>query len=117
MTHYTGSCHCGAVRYSAEADIQGVMECNCSHCSKKGFLLAFIPASDFTLETPDAPLSEYRFNKMHIAHKFCPTCGVEAFAHAKHPVTGVDTVALNVRCLKDVDISRFPVKQVDGASL
>lgn len=117
MTRYSGACHCGAIAFTAEADIDQVMECNCSHCSKKGFLLAFIPATNFTLETPGAPLSEYRFNKKHIAHLFCPACGVEAFARAKHPVTGVDTVALNVRCLQNVDIARFRVARVDGASL
>jgi hypothetical protein len=117
MTRYSGACHCGALAFAAEADIQSVMECNCSHCSKKGFLLAFIPAANFTLETPDAPVSEYRFNKKHIAHLFCPTCGVEAFARGKHPATGAEMVAINVRCLKDVDVAAFPVTHVDGASL
>ena len=36
---YLGSCHCGAIQFEVEApkDLQ-VDECNCSICSKAGFL-------------------------------------------------------------------------------
>ena len=47
---YEGGCHCGAVRFSCEADLSTVLECNCSHCLKKGFLLAFVSLSDPTGE-------------------------------------------------------------------
>ena len=35
---YTGGCHCGRVRYEVTTDLATVMECNCSHCSKRGML-------------------------------------------------------------------------------
>ena len=42
---YTGSCHCGAVTFTVAADAPTeAMSCNCSHCSRKGFLLTFVPA-------------------------------------------------------------------------
>lgn len=118
MTTHAGSCHCGAVTFEADVDLSApVLSCNCSHCSRKGFLLSFIPADSFTLKTPDAPLTEYRFNKEHIAHLFCPTCGVEAFARGNHPVTKAAIVAVNVRCLAGVDIDALTLKKVDGAKL
>ncbi|HEV7694564.1 MAG TPA: GFA family protein [Hyphomonadaceae bacterium] len=114
MTIHSGSCHCGAVKYEADVDLaQPVMSCNCSHCSRKGFLLTFIAPEKFDLKTPDAPLSEYKFNKHNIAHLFCPTCGVEAFARGTRP-DGQSRIAVNVRCLPDVDIETLKVQKVDG---
>jgi hypothetical protein len=117
MTTHSGSCHCGAVKFEADLDLsQPVNSCNCSHCSRKGFLLAFIPAATFR-QTTDAPLTEYRFNREHIAHQFCPTCGVQAFAKGKHPATGLDIVAVNVRCIPGVDLDALTINKVDGAKL
>lgn len=101
---YTGGCHCGAVRYEVEADLTHTIECNCSHCSMKGFILSFVPADQFTLLTPEAPLTEYQFNKHHIHHLFCPVCGVESFAHGKGP-DGTEMYSVNARCLDGVDIT------------
>jgi hypothetical protein len=110
-----GGCHCGAVRFSADADLSTVIECNCSHCSRKGLLLAFTPRENFTLEQGEASLSEYRFNKRVIAHQFCKVCGVQPFAFAKDP-KGVDTAAINVRCVDGVDLATLKRTPYDGAS-
>lgn len=113
MQTHTGGCHCGAVRFTAEAEIENVISCNCSHCAKKGFLLTFIPETQFTLEKGADNLAEYTFNKRAIRHLFCTTCGTQAFAHATNQ-EGVPTVALNVRCLDDVDIEKLTITPVDG---
>ena len=42
MTH-KGSCHCGNVAIEVEGDIQGVIQCNCSICHRKGAPLWFVP--------------------------------------------------------------------------
>jgi hypothetical protein len=112
---YTGGCHCGAVRFEFTGHLAGVAECNCSHCSKKGFLLAFVPAATFTLISGEDALTEYRFNKKHIAHRFCGTCGVQAFGAGTTP-DGAEVRAINVRCVDDVDLDALPVTQVDGKS-
>lgn len=112
---FTGSCHCGAVQYEAEAEITSVVACNCSICSKKGTLLAFTSAADFRLVEGEGRLAEYRFNKHVIRHLFCTTCGVEPFARGIRP-DGVEMVALNVRCLDDIDVDALPVQPYDGRS-
>lgn len=33
-THH-GSCACGAVAYEVELSLDGLIECNCSHCYRK----------------------------------------------------------------------------------
>ena len=113
---YTGGCHCGAVRYTAKIALSTVMECNCSLCRRRGWLLTFVPAEDFTLERGEEALTEYRFHKKLIRHLCCRVCGVQSFGRGEAP-GGKAMVAVNVRCLDGVDVSSLPVKQVDGASL
>ena len=112
---HTGSCHCGQVTFEAEGEIQQVMECNCSHCSRKGFLLWFIPREQFKLLEGEDSLSQYKFNKHMIAHQFCKTCGCQPFAYGKHP-SGAEMGAINVRCLADIDLSSLTRIPVDGRS-
>ncbi len=115
MQSVSGGCHCGAVRYEAKVDLSKTMECNCSHCAKKGFILTFTPASAFTLLSGEGKLTEYRFNKKRIAHLFCSVCGVQSFARGTGP-DGAEMAAVNVRCLDDVDIGALSPQKVDGRS-
>lgn len=112
---YAGGCHCGKVRYEATVDLGKVMSCNCSICSKKGYLLAFVGVDQFTLLSGEDALSDYQFNKMNIHHLFCSTCGIGSFGRGTMP-DGKQMVALNVRCLDDVDTSALTVAQIDGKS-
>lgn len=115
MKKYAGGCHCGKVRFEATVDLDKVMACNCSICSKKGHMLAFTGADQFTLLSGEDALSDYQFNKKNIHHLFCSTCGVGSFGRGVMP-DGKQMVAVNVRCLDDVDTSRLTVAQIDGKS-
>jgi hypothetical protein len=35
MTHQ-GSCHCGRIAFEVDGEFTQAIECNCSHCSRKG---------------------------------------------------------------------------------
>lgn len=117
MTTHTGSCHCGRIAYEVEGELSEVVECNCSHCSRKGYLLWFVPRERLHLKTSEQALSTYRFNKHVIAHHFCPNCGCAPFGVGKAPPNGVDTAAVNVRCLENIDLATIKRKQVDGRRL
>lgn len=114
---HTGSCHCGGVKYEAEGDIQSALECNCSICYKRAAPLAFMPKSAFRLLTPDANLSTYTFNKHAIRHRFCSTCGIHVFGEGTDPKSGEAMVALNLRCVDDLDLEALPVHRFDGRAL
>lgn len=113
---YTGGCHCGAVTYEAEMELIKAITCNCSHCSKKGFILAFIPADQFTLFSGEDNLTLYEFNKKMIQHLFCKTCGVESFARGKGQ-EGTPTAMINVRCLDNIDLNLLQISEFNGSDL
>lgn len=113
MARHKGSCHCGRVAFEVEADLQQVIECNCSHCSRKGYLLTFVPQNTLSVLRGEESLSTYTFNSHTIRHRFCAACGCAPFGEGKKP-TGEATAAINVRCLEDVDLSQITVIPVDG---
>lgn len=113
MKTYTGSCHCGAVAFTVTADIQNAISCNCSHCKRKGVLLAFVPETDFTLIQGAESLSEYRFNTKKIAHLFCKTCGVQPFGKGVSP-DGTSTIAINLNCIDEIDPETLTIQKVNG---
>jgi len=45
----SGGCHCGRVRFRVTADLSRVTECNCSICTKKGFLHLIVAPEQFEL--------------------------------------------------------------------
>jgi hypothetical protein len=113
---HSGGCHCGKVRYRVTVDLgQPVISCNCSMCGRTGTLLTFVPESQFELQSGQDSLTDYLFNKHVIHHVFCSTCGIKSFARGKKP-DGSQMVAINVRCLDDVDLGKLQIQQVDGRS-
>lgn len=112
---YTGGCHCGAVRYHVTADLDQVINCNCSNCSKVGYLLTFVSADQFVLESGEESLTDYLFNKKIIHHLFCKVCGIHSFGRGVGP-DGSEMTAINVRCLDGVDVNTLTVHPYDGKS-
>lgn len=96
---YRGSCHCQAVIFEVEApeDLE-VEECNCSICSKSGFLHLIVPISRFRLIQGAEALTTYRFNTGVAKHTFCKVCGVKPFYTPRSNPDGID---INVRCLDE----------------
>jgi len=109
---YQESCHCGAVSYTVEGELTSALSCNCSICSRKGYLLWFVSASAIEFQQ-QGPLSTYTFNSHKIRHQFCPTCGCAPFALGTDP-EGNETAAINVRCLPEVDLSSLEIQHYDG---
>lgn len=111
-----GSCHCGQVEYTVEGEPGQVLECNCSHCSRKGYLLWFVPRDSLKVTKGNGSLTTYMFNRHVIRHQFCPTCGSAPFGIGRD-AKGNETAAINVRCLEGIDLDRLDRKKFDGRAL
>lgn len=113
---YRGSCHCGGVAFEVDGEIDKVVDCNCSICSRKGALLWFVPREHLRLLTPEDDLRTYAFNKRVISHRFCPACGMHPFGEGVGP-DGSRMAAVNARCLEGVDPASLDVQHFDGRSM
>lgn len=114
MSH-KGSCHCGQVKFEVKGEFESAMECNCSICSRKGYLLWFVSRSDLTVSKPAGALTTYTFNKHVIQHQFCPKCGCAPFGFATNQ--GKEMAAVNIRCLEDVDLATVKREQYNGRAI
>ncbi len=108
---YSGSCHCGAILFeiSAPASIT-VQDCNCSICSKSGFLHLILPRTSFRLIQGEEIITTYRFNTGVARHTFCKICGVKPFYVPRSNPDGVD---VNVRCLDSLP-AEVVIEAFDG---
>jgi hypothetical protein len=97
---YEGSCHCGRVRFRARADLATILECNCSICTKKGFLHLIVPPEQFEMISGEGELAVYQFNTNTAKHTFCRQCGMHPFYV---PRSDPDKISVNARCLDGID--------------
>jgi hypothetical protein len=112
MATHTGGCHCGRVRFEVIAPAKlEVADCNCSICSKYGYLHLIVPADRFRLLSSREALSTYSFNTHIAKHFFCSTCGVKSFYIPRsHP----DGISVNVRCIDSDTVESISVKPFNG---
>jgi hypothetical protein len=111
ITH-RGGCHCGRVRFEvrAPAEIE-VMDCNCSICSKAGFLHLIVPSAQFSLLSGAGALSDYQFNTGTAHHLFCSVCGIKSYyVPRSHP----NGFSVNARCLDEGTVTGTRVVACDG---
>ena len=112
MTTYDGGCHCGRIRFRVTATLDGVTECNCSMCAKKGYLHLIVPRDRFELvRGADDDITTYTFGTGVARHRFCRHCGIHSFYV---PRSDPDKIDVNVRCLDGVDPASLVIERFDG---
>jgi hypothetical protein len=88
-----------------------VSECNCSICSKAGYLHLVVPAARFKLLSGDDALKTYSFNTHTAKHLFCSVCGIKSFyVPRSHP----DGISVNARCIDSETIEELTVTPLNG---
>jgi hypothetical protein len=115
MITHTGGCHCGRVRFEVLAPARlEVLECNCSICSKAGYLHLVVPADRFKLLSGKEALTGYGFNTHTARHLFCSVCGIKSFYV---PRGNPDSRSVNVRCLDPGTVEGMTITLYDGRNL
>lgn len=108
---FEGGCHCGVVRFSVSTDTDHITECNCSICTKKGFLHLIVEEADVTWLSGRDQLTEYTFNTRAAKHWFCKHCGMHPIYRPRsHP----DGYSINARCLDGDAWRALPIQAFDG---
>jgi hypothetical protein len=112
MIKHQGGCHCGRVRFEVDAPADLVIDdCNCSMCSRTGYLHLIVTADRFRLMQGKESLTNYTFNTGTAKHFFCSTCGIKSFyVPRSHP----DGISVNARCIDSATIKSMQINAVDG---
>ena len=115
---YHGSCHCGAVRFEADIDLEagtGTLQLHDLHQEAR------LERLDQARRLPPArgqdQLADYKFNTKQGHHRFCRNCGVAAFGDGNVKEIGGAFVSISVACLDDVtpeQLDKLPIKYMDG---
>jgi len=111
---YTGSCHCGSVRFEIVSDFPELTTCDCSICRRKNALMVKVHESGFRLVSGEESLGAYQFHTFTATHYFCKTCGIYPF-HRKRVTP--DYLGVNVFCLAGFDPAGIPVRATVGAGM
>lgn len=112
MVTHSGGCHCGRVRFEVVAPTRlEVLDCDCSICTKSGYLHLIVPKSRFKLLSGAEVLTTYEFNSRTAKHLFCSICGIKAFyVPRSHP----DGYSVNARCLDEGTATELSIIPSDG---
>ena len=112
MVKHSGGCHCGRVRFelSAPENIL-VSECNCSICSKSGYLGLILPRSRFKILQGEDCLNTYTFNTEVAQHLFCRYCGIKSFYIPRSHPHGIE---VNARCLDPGTLKQMTIEPFNG---
>lgn len=109
----TGSCHCGALKWSFEGDPGSATACNCTLCRRYGAL--WIYGREGRSVSAAGPSTIYRRGPV-IDYCFCPTCG--CLSHYR-VVGGAPEeegkMAVNVRLADDPEaVAGLEIDHFDG---
>lgn len=109
---FSGTCHCGAVRFKARCDPSYSVLCDCSMCRRRNSIMLRCDASDLVIACGDDKLTEYRFNTGVAIHYFCSTCGCYTF-HRMRKLP--DKFAINAGCLDGLDKAALRPIFIEGS--
>jgi hypothetical protein len=114
VSPFSGSCHCGGVRFTIRHNPDELTTCDCSLCVKRNAVMAKVPEAALAIDAGEDLLSLYEWNSRRAKHYFCRRCGIYLF-HRKRAAP--DHFGVNVFTLDGFDHSALPLRATKGASM
>ncbi|MEP7209312.1 MAG: GFA family protein [Alphaproteobacteria bacterium] len=114
MSLYHGSCHCGALRFTVDAEIADLYTCDCSLCRRRGATMTSVHESRLKITSGEDKLTLYQWNARIARHYFCVVCGIYPF-HKKRSMP--DHYGVNTACLEDFDPAGMAVRKAEGLGM
>jgi len=135
MRSLKGSCHCGAIYFTVslpdiyydddKSELE-VFRCNCSICTKSGYLHLHVELRDVKFLGDSRPFEDissmckkmcekytmYAFGTGTARHTFCRVCGVKAFYVPRSNPRGL---SVNLNCIDDREkLPRVKITEFGG---
>jgi hypothetical protein len=122
MKTYSGSCHCGAVRFEADIDLgKGTNRCNCSVCTKARSWFVLVSPDRFRQLTGTDAQAEYTWvppgsSGSNLHYRFCKICGVRTAGRGEHGPQGDPFYFIAVASIDNADPDELAasIHYVDG---
>ena len=110
----SGSCHCGAVRFTIETTPDWLTSCNCSYCRRAGGLWAHLSMQDARLDYATGDVIRYIQGDKTLAFVSCCICGCTTHWEPLDDAHG-SRMAVNLNMADPDAIRGIRVRLFDGA--
>ena len=95
------TCHCGAVelQINFSEGLQNIRRCDCSICSRKGYVMSSVPIANLRVVTGSESLSLYQWGTNVAEHYFCSKCGIHTHHRRR---SNPSEYGVNIACVDGV---------------
>ena len=95
------ACHCGAIELEIEFrdGLKNIRRCDCSLCSRKGYVMASVPTTQLRVVKGEDSLSLYQWGTRVAEHYFCSKCGIHTHHRRR---SNPSEYGVNIACVEGV---------------
>ncbi|SMG49765.1 GFA family protein [Paraburkholderia susongensis] len=113
MQRYLASCHCGNVKFAFCTQVDELVMCNCSLCTRRNAMMLTVRRDALQILSGEDSLTLYQWNTHAARHYFCTRCGVYTFHQRR---IDPEVYGVNAFCVEGLDVAALPVRKMDGRS-
>jgi len=112
----TGTCHCGAVRWSFDGMPDQATACNCTLCRRYGVLWIYdYEGEQIVIDGPTASYTRDDQEEPFLEILFCAKCGcVASWRALSANDEGRRRMAVNLRLSEPEPVAHLPIRHFEG---